>query len=91
MSNHIFTGSGVALITPMKSDGSVNYDVLGDLVEFHVQNGTDAIIVCGTTGEAATLSEKEHCETISFVAEKTNGRIPVPLPHPVGGEAAGIL
>ena len=56
MSNHIFTGSGVALITPMKSDGSVNYDVLGDLVEFHVQNGTDAIIVCGTTGEAATLS-----------------------------------
>ena len=76
MSNHIFTGSGVALITPMKSDGSVNYDVLGDLVEFHVQNGTDAIIVCGTTGEAATLSEKEHCETISFVAEKTNGRIP---------------
>ena len=48
MSNHIFTGSGVALITPMKSDGSVNYDVLGDLVEFHVQNGTDAIIVCGT-------------------------------------------
>ena len=74
MSNHIFTGSGVALITPMKSDGSVNYDVLGDLVEFHVQNGTDAIIVCGTTGEAATLSEKEHCETISFVAEKTNGR-----------------
>jgi hypothetical protein len=45
MSNHIFTGSGVALITPMKSDGSVNYDVLGDLVEFHVQNGTDAIIV----------------------------------------------
>ena len=77
MSNHIFTGSGVALITPMKSDGSVNYDVLGDLVEFHVQNGTDAIIVCGTTGEAATLSEKEHCETISFVAEKTNGRIPV--------------
>lgn len=70
MSNHIFTGSGVALITPMKSDGSVNYDVLGDLVEFHVQNGTDAIIVCGTTGEAATLSEKEHCETISFVAER---------------------
>ena len=58
MSNHIFTGSGVALITPMKSDGSVNYDVLGDLVEFHVQNGTDAIIVCGTTGEAATLSKR---------------------------------
>ena len=70
MSNHIFTGSGVALITPMKSDGSVNYDVLGDLVEFHVQNGTDAIIVCGTTGEAATLSEKEHCETIRCRKDK---------------------
>lgn len=58
MSNHIFTGSGVALITPMKSDGSVNYDVLGDLVEFHVQNGTDAIIVCGTTGELQLFRKK---------------------------------
>ena len=70
MANHIFTGSGVAIITPMKSDGSVNYDVLGQLLEFHVENGTDAIIACGTTGEAATLSEKEHCEVLSFVAEK---------------------
>ena len=68
MANHIFTGSGVAIITPMNSDGSVNYHVLGQLLEFHVENGTDAIIACGTTGEAATLSEKEHCEVLSFVA-----------------------
>lgn len=77
MANHIFTGSGVALITPMNSDGSVNYPVLADLLEFHVQNKTDAIIACGTTGEAATLTEKEHCEVLAFVAEKVNGRIPV--------------
>ena len=60
MGNHIFTGSGVALVTPMNSDGSVNYDVLEQLLEFHVENGTDAIIACGTTGEAATLSEEEN-------------------------------
>ena len=77
MGNHIFTGSGVALVTPMNSDGSVNYDVLKQLLEFHVENGTDAIIACGTTGEAATLSEEEHCKVLSFVSEKINGRIPV--------------
>ncbi len=77
MADHIFTGSGVALITPMHSDGSVNYSALGDLLEFHVQNQTDAIIVCGTTGEAATLSEKEHLEVLEFTTEKINGRIPV--------------
>ncbi len=77
MANHIFTGSGVAIVTPMKSDGSVNYDVLEQLLEFHVANGTDAIIACGTTGESSTLSEKEHCEVLSFVSEKINGRIPV--------------
>ena len=77
MANHIFAGSGVAIVTPMKSDGSVNYDVLEQLLEFHVANGTDAIIACGTTGESSTLSEKEHCEVLSFVSEKINGRIPV--------------
>ena len=77
MGNHIFTGSGVAIVTPMNSDGSVNYDMLAQLLEFHVANATDAIIVCGTTGESATLSEEEHCKVISFVAEKINGRLPV--------------
>lgn len=77
MANHIFTGSGVALITPMNADGSVNYKVLEQLVEFHIANNTDAIIACGTTGESSTLSEEEHCQVISFVTEKVNKRIPV--------------
>ena len=77
MNKHIFTGAGVALITPMHSDGSVNYDELARLLEFQVENGTDAIIACGTTGEAATLTVKEHCEVLSFVCERINGRIPV--------------
>ena len=77
MSNPIFTGSGVALITPMNSDLTVNYPALEELLEFHITNGTDAIIACGTTGEAATLSEKEHCEVLAFVAEKVNHRITV--------------
>jgi len=77
MSKHIFTGSGVALITPMHPDGSVNYKVLEQLLEFQIANGTDAIVACGTTGEAATLTVKEHCEVLSFVCEKVAGRIPV--------------
>ncbi len=77
MSKHIFTGAGVALITPMHSDGSVNFEELARLLEFQVENGTDAIIACGTTGEAATLTVKEHCEVLSFVCERINGRIPV--------------
>lgn len=77
MKNPIFKGSAVAIITPMHSDGSVNYEAFGELIEFQIENGTDAIVACGTTGEAATLSEKEHCQVLSFVAEKTNGRVPV--------------
>ena len=77
MSKHIFTGAGVALITPMHSDGSVNYEEMARLLEFQVENGTDAIIACGTTGEAATLTVKEHLEVLSFVCERINGRIPV--------------
>lgn len=77
MSKPIFTGSGVALITPFNSDLTVNYPALEELLEFHIANGTDAIIACGTTGEAATLTEKEHCEVLNFVAEKVNHRVPV--------------
>lgn len=77
MSKPIFKGAGVALITPMHSDGSVNYEELARLLEFQVENGTDAIIACGTTGEAATLTVKEHCEVLSFVCERINGRVPV--------------
>lgn len=73
----IFTGAGVALITPMNEDGSVNYEKLRELLELHVANKTDAIIICGTTGEASTLSDKEHLECIRFACEVINKRIPV--------------
>ena len=73
----IFTGAGVALITPMNEDGSVNYEKLRELLEFHVANKTDAIIICGTTCEASTLSDEEHLECIRFACEVINKRIPV--------------
>ncbi len=73
----IFEGAGVALITPMKNDGSVNYDKLEEILEFQIEGGTDAIISCGTTGEASTLSEKEHIDAIRFTCEKVKGRVPV--------------
>ncbi len=77
MKTPIFTGSGVAIVTPMNTDGSVNYKVFDELIEFQIQQGTDAIIACGTTGESATLSEKEHCEVLEHVSKRVNGRIPV--------------
>ena len=67
----------MALITPMNADGSVNYDKLEELLEMQIAGGTDAIISCGTTGEASTLSEEEHIECIRFTCEKVKGRIPV--------------
>ena len=73
----IFTGSGVAIITPFHADGSVNYDKLEELVDFHCNNGTDSIVICGTTGESATLTEAEHVECIKRTVEFTKGRIPV--------------
>lgn len=73
----IFEGSGVALITPFHEDGSINYDKVKELVEFHVTNGTDAIIVAGTTGEASTLPDSEHIELVRKTVEYTAKRIPV--------------
>ena len=73
----IFSGAGIALITPMNDDGSVYYEKLRELLEFHVANKTDAIIICGTTGEASTLSDEEHLECIRFACEVINKRIPV--------------
>ena len=73
----IFEGAGVAIITPMNEDLTVNYDKLEELVNFHVDNGTDAIIICGTTGEAATLSHEEHLNAIKACVEFTKKRIPV--------------
>lgn len=73
----IFTGAGVAIVTPMKADGAVNFDKLGELIEFQIANHTDSIIITGTTGEASTLSEAEHIECIKYAVDKTAGRIPV--------------
>lgn len=73
----IFEGAGVAIVTPFNKDGSVNYDKFAELVEFQIENGTDAIIVCGTTGESSTLTHEEHLDVIKFCVEKVNGRIPV--------------
>ena len=72
----IFKGVGVAIITPHKN-GKVDYDALRALVEWHISEGTDSIVVCGTTGEAATLSVEEHLDVIRFVADTVGGRIPV--------------
>lgn len=77
MKSPVFTGSGVALVTPMNNDGSINYKTLEKLIEFHITNGTDAIISCGTTGEASALSRDEHIKVVAFTCEKVNGRIPV--------------
>lgn len=77
MAEHIFTGSGVAIVTPMNNDGSVNYDELGRLIEFQISNGTDAIISCGTTGESATLNKEEHCKVIEYTVQKVAKRVPV--------------
>ena len=73
----IFTGAGVAIITPMKENGDVDYEAYGRLIDFQIENGTDAIISCGTTGESSTLSHEEHLEVIKYAVERTAGRIPV--------------
>ena len=73
----IFTGVGVAIVTPFNEDESINYDKLDQLIDYHCNNGTDSIIICGTTGESATMSEKEHMECVKFAIERTKGRLPI--------------
>jgi len=73
----MFQGSMVALVTPMQSDGSVDDNALSQLIEFHVKNGTDAIIAVGTTGESATLDEHEHCALVKRIVELAAGRVPI--------------
>lgn len=73
----IFKGAGVAIVTPMKDNLEINYDKLDEMLEEQVAGGTDAIIICGTTGESATMTEKEHSEAIRFAIERVNHRIPV--------------
>lgn len=73
----IFTGAGVAIVTPFHEDGSVNYEAFEKQIELQIAGGTDAIIVCGTTGESSTLTHEEHLDVIRFCVEKVNKRIPV--------------
>lgn len=77
MSNTIFTGAGVAIVTPMNPDLSVNYEKLGELIDFQIENGTDAIIICGTTGESSTLTNEEHSECIRYCVNRVAKRVPV--------------
>ena len=73
----IFTGAGVAIVTPFHEDGSINYDKLDELIDFHCEKKTDCIIICGTTGESATMTEEEHMDCVKFTIDRAKGRIPV--------------
>lgn len=73
----IFTGSAVAIVTPMKEGGEVNYEKLGELIDEQIAENTDAIVICGTTGESSTLSHKEHLEAIGYCVKHVAGRVPV--------------
>ena len=77
MKNTIFTGAGVAITTPFNLDGTINYEGLATNIDYQIDNGTDAIIICGTTGESSTMTDEEHRECIKFAVEHTNHRIPV--------------
>ncbi len=76
MKKCIFTGSGVAIVTPFTNDG-IDYDKLGELIEFQIRERTDAIVICGTTGEASTMPDDEHIAAIAYTVKKVNGRVPV--------------
>ena len=73
----VFTGAGVAIVTPFKADGEVNYEKFAELIEDQIAGGTDAVIVCGTTGESSTLTHEEHLDVIKYCVEEVAGRIPV--------------
>lgn len=77
MKKTIFTGAGVAIVTPMNEDGSVNYSRLRELINLQIAEGTDAIVICGTTGESSTLTHEEHTKCIQCTVEYAKGRVPV--------------
>lgn len=76
MKKTIFKGAAVAIVTPMHEDGSVNYESFGNLIDFQIENGSDAIVICGTTGESATLSDEEHVQVVDYAIKRINGRVP---------------
>ncbi len=73
----VFTGAAVAIVTPFYENGDVNFEELGRLIDYQIEHGTDAIVICGTTGEASTLTHEEHLDCIRYAVEKTAGRVPV--------------
>ena len=77
MSNTIFTGCATAIATPMNSDGSINYDEFGRLIDWQIDNKIDALVICGTTGESATMTDEEHIEVIRYGIKRVAGRVPV--------------
>lgn len=77
MKKTVFTGAGVAIVTPMNKDFSINYEKLGELIDWQIENGTDSIIICGTTGESSTMSDEEHIDSISFAVERAKGKVPI--------------
>ena len=77
MKKTIFTGSAVAIVTPMNPDESIHYEKLGELIDSQIQNGTDAIVICGTTGESATMTDQEHVDCIEYAVKRVGGRVPV--------------
>lgn len=77
MKKTIFTGAGVAIVTPMNPGESINYDELGRIIDYQIENGTDAIVVCGTTGESATMTDQEHVDCIAYTVQRVQGRVPV--------------
>ncbi|OQB15556.1 MAG: 4-hydroxy-tetrahydrodipicolinate synthase [Firmicutes bacterium ADurb.Bin193] len=77
MKNPVFTGSGVAIVTPFTGGGEVDFEKLGELIDFQINNKTDAIVICGTTGEASTMNDKEHLACIEYAVKKTAKRVPV--------------
>lgn len=77
MKKTVFTGSGVAIITPMTPEGAINYEELGRIIDFEVENQIDAIVVCGTTGESSTMSDEEHVACITYTVKRAAGRVPV--------------
>lgn len=77
MKKTIFTGAGVAIVTPMNPDESINFDRLGQIIDNQIENGTDAIVICGTTGESATMTDQVHVDCIEYAVKRVNGRVPV--------------
>ena len=77
MKNTIFKGAATALITPFNDDKTINYEEFGKIIDFQIENGVDALVVCGTTGEPSTMPDEEHIEAMRFAIEYTNKRVPV--------------